>query len=281
MSSKDTHLLPMFSPRITFGRAVRAETRRLRHSFLLPLHLACALVAGGGGGAYFAFAAWNPTLGADAFVQLLGAMMPLMVGIICGIDADLEGEATRFSNLVAQASRWRVFAARVFTLWMLGALALGLAVGVFAGSLQLTGRQSLEATTWIGTWLGLSLGSVSLYLILYVFALRWGRNASIAVGAVGLMLAFFSMGGLAHGLVTGKLTARELNVFSVLPTSWPALLGALPIELAVAWHAAGDMASVVLATWQQATGICGFGLVICYGGAAWWIRRFEPRQSDA
>lgn len=281
MSSKDTHPLPMFSPRITFGRAVRAETRRLRHSFLLPLHLACALVAGGGGGAYFAFAAWNPTLGADAFVQLLGAMMPLMVGIICGIDADLEGEATRFSNLVAQASRWRVFAARVFTLWMLGALALGLAVGVFAGSLQLTGRQSLEATTWIGTWLGLSLGSVSLYLILYVFALRWGRNASIAVGAVGLMLAFFSMGGLAHGLVTGKLTASELNVFSVLPTSWPALLGALPIELAVAWHAAGDMASVVLATWQQATGICGFGLVICYGGAAWWIRRFEPRQSDA
>ncbi|WP_279020027.1 lantibiotic ABC transporter permease [Mobiluncus mulieris] len=281
MSSKDTHLLPMFSPRITFGRAVRAETRRLRHSFLLPLHLACALVAGGGGGAYFAFAAWNPTLGADAFVQLLGAMMPLMVGIIGGIDADLEGEVTRFSNLVAQASRWRVFAARVFTLWMLGALALGLAVGVFAGSLQLTGRQSLEATTWIGTWLGLSLGSVSLYLILYVAALKWGRNASIAVGAVGLMLAFFSMGGLAHGLVTGKLTASELNVFSVLPTSWPALLGALPIELAVAWHAAGDMASVVLATWQQATGICGFGLVICYGGAAWWIRRFEPRQSDA
>lgn len=281
MSSKDTHPLPMFSPRITFGRAVRAETRRLRHSFLLPLHLACALVAGGGGGAYFAFAAWNPTLGADAFVQLLGAMMPLMVGIICGIDADLEGEVTRFSNLVAQASRWRVFTARIFTLWMLGALALGLAVGVFAGSLQLTGRQSLEATTWIGTWLGLSLGSAPLYLILYVAALKWGRNASIAVGAVGLMLAFFSMGGLAHGLVTGKLTASELNVFSVLPTSWPALLGALPIELAVAWHAAGDMASVVLATWQQATGICGFGLVICYGGAAWWIRRFEPRQSDA
>lgn len=281
MNSKETHSISMFSPRITFGRAVRAETRRLRHSFLLPLHAACALVAGGGGGAYFAFAAWNPTLGADAFVQLLGAMMPLMVGIICGIDADLEGEATRFSNLVAQASRWRVFAARVFTLWMLGVLALGLAVSVFAGILQLVGKQNLEAATWIGTWLGLSLGSALLYLILYVIALKWGRNASIAVGAVGLMLAFFSMGGLAHGLVTGKLMASELNVFSVLPTSWPALLGSLPIELAVVWHAAGGTGSAVLSTWQQAVGICGFGLVICCGGATWWIHRFEPRQSDA
>ena len=80
-------------PRMTLPHALRAEALRLHHSPLVPLHLACALAAGMACGAYFAYAPWDASMGADAFVQFLGAMMPLMVGIICGLDADGEGEA--------------------------------------------------------------------------------------------------------------------------------------------------------------------------------------------
>lgn len=274
----DTHSNPPSFPRLTFGRALRAETRRLRHSFLIPLHVTCSLVAGLACGAYFVFAAWDTTLGADAFVQVLGAMMPLMAGIICGLDADGEAEATGFFNLLALPSRGRVFAAKVVVLWALGCLALGLATGVFALILQLGGKQSLGAGTWVGAVLGLGCGSAPIYLILYVVALKWGRNPAIALGAVGLMLAFFSMGGLAHGLVTGKLTASRLNVFSFLPTSWPAVLGALPIELVVASNAPGDMRDAVGNTLHQVGGLGALTLVVLAGLAGWWIRRFEPNQ---
>ena len=68
-------------PRMTLPHALRAEALRLHHSPLVPLHLACALAAGMACGAYFAYAPWDASMGADAFVQFLGAMMPLMAGI--------------------------------------------------------------------------------------------------------------------------------------------------------------------------------------------------------
>lgn len=68
-------------PRMGLGRALRSEALRLRRSPLVALHAACGLAGGVVCGAYFSVAAWDPALGADAYVQLLGAMMPLMAGI--------------------------------------------------------------------------------------------------------------------------------------------------------------------------------------------------------
>lgn len=50
------------------------------------------------------------------------------------------------------------------------------------------------------------LGSLPLYALGLSVALRLGRNAVIGAGAAGMLLAFFSVGGLAHGLMTGELT---------------------------------------------------------------------------
>jgi len=268
---------------MTLPRALHAEALRLHRSPLVPLHLACALAAGLACGAYFSYAPWDTALGADASVQLLGAMMPLMAGIVCGLDADAEGEATGHAALLAAPSRGIALAARLAALWLMGTVALALAIGLLAGILSLVGRNPFEAGVWARAVAGTSFGSLPLYLLLYAVALRWGRNATIAAGAAGLMLALFSVGGLAHGLMTGTLTALGANAFSYLPVSWPVRLGSLSVELAIAAGAA-DVAGAAAGTGSalaSAWSLCAAASILLAGAEALWIARFEPaRRGD-
>lgn len=196
------------------------------------------------------------------------------------IMGSIMGRATGLSGLLSVPSRYRALAARLFALWLMGAAALALAMVVFVVPFVLAGRQVLGPDAWTLAALGLSLGSAPIYLILYAIALRWGRNAAISAGAVGLMLAFFSLGGLAHGLMTGELTAAGANAFSYLPTSWAARLGSLPVELSIAAGPAGSAAAAtrVASAIGPTVGLCVSVTFLLLGAMAAWIFRFEPAR---
>lgn len=180
--------------RMSLWRAVLSECVRLKRSPLIALHLACGLIAGVACGAYFGVAPWDPRLGTDAFVQLIGALMPLMVAIVCGLDIDGEREASGLSNLLALPSRRIALAARVLVLWLLGIIAMAVALGSFAGVIGAFGRDAFSA----------------------------GVYARAAAG------------GLAHGLVTGELTAASSGVLGYVPFAWAERLGSLLVELGLA-----------------------------------------------
>lgn len=266
----------------TFPRALASEALRLYRSPLVLLHAVCAVGVGSASGAYFAYAPWDPSMGLDAFVQLLGAMMPLMVGLVCGIDADAEIEATGLSNLLSAPSRQRALAARISSLWLMGATALGLAVSLFAAILAFGGKAVLEPAAYAASVAGLGLGSVPMYLISYAIALRWGRNVAISAGAIGLVLAFFSIGGLAHGLMTGQLTTAQANSFALLPTSWAVVLGSLPVEISIAAGSADPSAAFRIADrLVEAVCLCTTASALLSIILSLWISRFEPAQHES
>ena len=95
------------TPRMTLSRALLSEALRLARSPLTAVHLVCGLAAGLACGEYFSVALWDPALGADAYVQFLGALMPLMSAIVCGLAVDEERAAGRLANLTAVPSRVR------------------------------------------------------------------------------------------------------------------------------------------------------------------------------
>lgn len=266
------------APHMTFARALRAELLRLRRSGLLALHLVCALAAGLACGAYFAVAPWPTDLGLDAYVQLLGALMPLMAGIVVGLDADADRQATRFANLLGAVSRRMALAARVVVLWVLGALALALAVGTFAGVLALSGKAAPSLVTCAAAAAGLAAGSLVLYVVCAWLALSWGRNVTIAVGATGLMLSFFSVGGLAHGLMTGELTALSAGPLALAPLAWATRLGSLSVELFVASPAQAS-AIVEQLSWSGALALVV--TVLALATLLQWVATFEERRGDA
>lgn len=203
--------------RMSLWRAVLSECVRLKRSPLIALHLACGLIAGVACGAYFGVAPWDPRLGTDAFVQLIGALMPLMVAIVCGLDIDGEREASGLSNLLALPSRRIALAARVLVLWLLGIIAMAVALGSFAGVIGAFGRDAFSAGVYARAAAGMAAGSLVLY-----------------VASAWLACALFAVGGLAHGLVTGELTAASSGVLGYVPFAWAERLGSLLVELGLA-----------------------------------------------
>ncbi len=131
------------TPRMTLPRALLSEALRLARSPLTAVHLVCGLAAGLACGEYFSIARWDPALGADAYAQFLGALMPLMSAIVCGLAVDEERAAGRLANLTAVPSRGRAVAAKLLALAALGAGALAVALGVFGAVLAVAGRLPL------------------------------------------------------------------------------------------------------------------------------------------
>ncbi len=220
--------------RMSLWRAAISECVRLRRSPLIALHLACGLIAGIACGAYFGVAPWDPRLGTDAFVQLVGALMPLMVAVVCGLDVDGEREASGLANLLAVPSRRIALAARVLVLWLLGVIAVAVALGSFSVVLGAFGRDGFSAGVYARSAVGMAAGSLVLYVVSVWLTLALGRNAAIGVGAAGLACALFAVGGLAHGLVTGELTAASSGVLGYVPFAWAERLGSLLVELGMA-----------------------------------------------
>ncbi len=267
-------------PRMTFPRALRSELLRLSRSPLVPVHGVCALVGGLACGAYFAIAPWDSSLAADAYVQLLGAMMPLMAGIVCGLAADEERRAGGFANLTAVPSRQRAVAAKCAALWLMGLAALALAVGVFALVLAASGRLALPVGTLALSVAGLALGSAPLYVLMVALAFRFGRNVAIGTGAVGLMLAFFSVGGLAHGLMTGKLTAVSSGLLGLEPFALPTRLGSLAVEGAIAAaRGSAEAVAQVSAAAVAAAVLCAVVVLVAIVALLVWFDRFEGEET--
>ena len=236
------------TPRMTLPRALLSEALRLARSPLAAVHLVCGLAAGLACGEYFSITRWDPALGADAYAQFLGALMPLMSAIVCGLAVDEERAAGRLANLTAVPSRGRAVAAKLLALAALGAGALAVALGVFGAVLAVAGRLPLGPAPLAAAWAGIVLGSLPLYALGLGVALRLGRNAAICAGAAGMLLAFFSVGGLAHGLMTGELTGALATPLSWVPLAWPARLGSLGVEAFIdAARAAGPLLTTALA----------------------------------
>ena len=257
------------TPRMTLSRALLSEALRLARSPLTAVHLVCGLAAGLACGEYFSVTRWDPALGADAYVQFLGALMPLMSAIVCGLAVDEERAAGCLANLTAVPSRGRAVAAKLLAL-----TALAVALGVFGAVLAVAGRLSLGPAPLAAAWAGIVLGSLPLYALGLGVALRLGRNAAIGAGAAGMLLAFFSVGGLAHGLMTGELTGALATPLSWVPLAWPARLGSLGVEAFIdAARAAGPLLTTALA-----------GLVLTLAADAVllaWFCRFEDGRADA
>lgn len=269
------------SARMSFGRALASELMRFSRCPLAPTHLVCALTAGLACGAYFAAAPWDASFGTDAFVQFLGALMPLMAGIVCGLSIDEERRAGGLANLTGAPSRGIAIAAKYALLWLAGAATLALAVGVFAAVLAASGKLTIGAASLALAVVGLSLGAAPMYALMLALALRFGRNAAIGVGAAGLLLAFFSVGGLAHGLMTGALTAVSTGPLGLEPFAWSARLGSLAVEFAIAaaWGQAEAAAFVfqaacITGALSVATGIASLAAL------AAWFKKFEDRGSN-
>ena len=267
-------------PHMTLARTLRSELQRLARSPLLVAHIACGIAGGVACGSYFAVSRWDPAMGADAFAQFLGALMPLMSGIACGLAIDEERAAGHLANLTALPSRRIAIITKLAALLLMAALALGLAFSLFAAIIAGAGRLTLGQAPMILACTGVLAGSIPLYMLALALSLRFGRNAAIGVGAAGTLVAFFSVGGLAHGLMTGQLTGAMPSILAFVPWSWAARLGSLGIEGFIAAGRGAAQTVVVGSATLGTAAACAALSLVAAAILVVWFSRFEDRHSD-
>lgn len=276
--------VPTRQPRATICRAIVSEAGRLRGSALIPIHAVCGLAAGIACGAYFAAAPYDPGFGTDAFFQILGAFMPLMVAIIVALNIETEREAGDMANLLGVPSRRLGLTAKIMVLWILGLLALVLAALAFRLPMALAGRAGTPVSALALAILGIAGGSLCLYLLAIALAMRFGRNLTIAVGVVGTGTAIGSLGGLLNGLYSHTLAgAGPTGVSRWIPFTWPARFGSLGIEQALALTMPGGdglRVSIGVTALDNLVPCLDFTLALAVA-LMLWIGWFEDRHKSS
>ncbi len=223
-----------FPPKMKVQNAVASQYVRLKHSPLLWFHFAAGVLSAALSGLYFSVSPWNTALGADAYVQFIGALLPLTVCTIMAFDIDIERNSGELSTVLAVPSRSIQILGKIIAYALLAAVTIAISIFGFALALISTGKNQLPFITYVSAVFFLWLGCIVLYVFATWSALSFGRNVTIGIGTILTIVAISSLGGLAHGLVSGELTAAHSPaILTIMPMSWSTQMGSLAIESSI------------------------------------------------
>lgn len=181
---------------LAFARLCVGYFIKLYRSSLIWIHLLLPVAVAGAASSYVVLVHPSAEIAASGFIQMLGGLLPLAIGISCGAAEHLEGSAGKFFNMLAVGpSRARQFVAQGFVLWLLGVSSCLLAWGLFV---LVTRVVSPVEAYMIGVVFITSIAP--LWIIHVVVGMRWGRSATIGVGIAEVLLALLALTGLGDFL---------------------------------------------------------------------------------
>ena len=144
------------------------------------------------------------------YFVLLGAVLPIICGVITSKVVDMEASAGRFQVLLSTTkSRSKAYGGKLIMLLLSFLFSISLAVFIFA---MLFGNQATMA--WLIELLLVFIGCLSTYMIHLWVSLMLGGGASIGLGFVETLIALLSITNLGE------------NIWYFLPCTWASRLSA-------------------------------------------------------
>lgn len=132
------------------------------------------------------------------YMEALGAMMPLLSGIICGMVAAQEAQAGHFQNVLTRTrTKETGYVSKLLLVWGCGSLAIILSVLLLGIGITLV--LPVAHVPYGAFLLGavyLLLSSVILYVIQLWVSFTFGIGASILLGGSGTLIAAIMITGL-------------------------------------------------------------------------------------
>lgn len=244
-------------------RSILAETIKLRRQPLPLIHL---LVPSAGAGiflAFYAFTPYSPVSKALAYMQVLAAAYPVMIGIVCAIAADQEAAAGQYQQLLTQPSRLVPLAGKLTLLLGLGFGSSVLAsVGFGSGFLYWLRQSPFELGFYLKAACILFASTVILYALHLYVGLRFGRGASIGLGVMESLLAALLLTGLGD------------RIWIYVPSAWAPRFITLWMQAGISEH---PLPAELLFKQGILLSIAGTLLSMLLLG--WWFCRWEGRLS--
>lgn len=179
--------------------SVRAELLKMKHTFLIPFHVAVPVVIAGFMLFYYHGTIGNPMGQTMAYFELIGVGLPFVVSIVCAGNIGLE-EQNHFQVFLGNYKvKGKGFVVKGVVLFGMGVLAIfGAAVLFAAGYHFLLGKEGIgmQYVRLTGT---LIFGSVPLYLEHLFLNLIFPKTVSQCVGVVQSVVSALFLTGLGEG----------------------------------------------------------------------------------
>lgn len=178
-------------------KQLKAEFLKMRHTFLIPIHILVPVISG------IVFLAWTrSSVGLQflVYTEAIGIAFPVLVSVICARDVEIEVPGHFQSFLMKPGKREGAFLAKWMCLEIMAFLAvMGAMLFYAAGNVLVLGNKEISAGIFLKTGVILWLGSVPLYLEHLFLNLRFSRAVSLAVSIGQFLISALFLTGIGEG----------------------------------------------------------------------------------
>lgn len=189
----------------------RAEFVKMRHTFLIPLHILLPLFGSGVFLAYYRISIWNELSQASAFLEIVGVSYPFLISIVSARTIELEEENHFQTFLGVSAKKGSTLSAKWLSMQLLSLAAIVLAVLSFAvGHHYFLGKNSLDVEKYLIIASVMWISTVPVYLEHIFLNLRFSKAVSIGIGSAQFLISALMLTGLGDGR------------WQYFPCTWPA-----------------------------------------------------------
>ena len=206
---------------------------------------------------YYAFAPWNPVSKLEAYFQVLGVALPILLGVFSAIAAEQETASGVLQNMLSVPCRAVSFISKLLQLLVFEAAAIFMASGMFgAGNICLLGRT--EAGFWVYWKAGMVLfvSSISLYTWHLFLSLRFGKGISVGLGIVESLVSALLLTGLGT------------YIWMYVPCAWISMFPGLYLQKYL-----GILDPLSAVRGKTAAAVCvGFTILSLLAGVLWFSR---------
>lgn len=172
---------------------------------LIPIATASIFIA------YYSYAPWSDYVKVDAYYQVLGVAMPILIGLFSSMMSEQEQSAGGFQSMLMVPQKTLPFLSKLILLLSFGMIALFIASVLFGVSFfEGLHKKTISLSYYFRVPCILFGSSVFLYILHFYLAFSFNKGVSIGLGIVeGLISALF-------------LTDMGKFVWMYVPAAWPA-----------------------------------------------------------
>jgi len=249
-------------------RHLRADGYKLKGSSLLWAHLIVPLIGAACMIMYYRHGRYGQLQLYTQYMELIAFVLPLVVGMICGLAALQEKQAGSFQVILGAQSRGASYVSKLLLLVLMGAFSIFFTILAFVWGMKVVLNVPdiryglfLEGGAW------LVAGSILLYTLHLFLSFTFGIAASSLVGGAGLLVTAL------------MVTALGDELWMFVPWAWSVRIAAYEgllvwegIDHALQTKLAGELKVGMLAL------CCTLILVIFL--SIYWFRQWEGSKSD-
>lgn len=179
------------------GRSLNADLRKMKGTSVILAHLLIPIITSIIFLMYYSFSPWNENMKVIAFYQVIGAGLPVLIGIFTASVMEQEQNAGNFQNLLSLPDKLAAFLSKLLMLLLLcmcAVLLTAIIFGIGFGRISSSNIGSMKVCILAALLMWGS--SVPLYLWQLILAFQFGKGVSIGAGIISGLISALMLTGL-------------------------------------------------------------------------------------